>query len=232
MLRMRLSLLFVSLCLLRVPFLIADEAPPTGFAKWEKEIAAFEAADQKNPPVPNGIVFVGSSSIRMWKTLAEDFPQHRVLNRGFGGSQIADAVHFADRIVIPYQPRMVVLYSGGNDIAAGKSAEQVIADFKAFVSKIRTALPKAEIAYISVAGNPKRWAQLDKVKAVNAAAEAHMKEQPGCKFINVFPHMLGEDGLPKPHIFLDDQLHMNAEGYKIWAEVVRPFLPAPDLTPE
>ncbi|HEV7867453.1 MAG TPA: SGNH/GDSL hydrolase family protein [Chthoniobacteraceae bacterium] len=229
---MRLSLLcFASLLLLRVPCLVADEAPPTGFAKWEKEIAAFESADQRNPPPANGIVFVGSSSIRMWTTLAKDFPEHRVLNRGFGGSQIADALHFADRIIVPYQPRMVVLYSGGNDIAAGKSAEQVIADLKAFVAKVRTALPKAEIAYISVAGNPKRWAQLEKIKAVNAAAEAILKEQPGGKFINVFPHMLGEDGLPKPHIFLDDQLHMNAEGYKIWAEVVRPHLPPPDRQP-
>ena len=106
----------------------ADEPTPDRFAKWEKEIAAFEASDREQPPKKGGIVFIGSSSIRLWKTLAEDFPRHNVLNRGFGGSEVEDSVHFADRIVIPYAPRMIVLYAGGNDINAGKSPDRVSAD--------------------------------------------------------------------------------------------------------
>ena len=196
----------------------------TGSEKWEKEIEAFEKADMEHPPEPGGIVFVGSSSIRLWKTLAQDFPGHRVLNRGFGGSEIADSVAFAERIVIPYGPRQVVMYAGGNDLNAGRSPEKVIADFKAFAGKILASLPDAEIAYISSAPNPARWAQVEKVKAVNSAIEAWMKEQPRMKFINVFPHMLGADGLPKPEIFTDDKLHMNAAGYAIWKEVVGPYL--------
>ena len=196
----------------------------TGSEKWESEIAAFEAADRAKPPEKGGIVFVGSSSIRLWKTLAQDFPEQRVLNRGFGGSEIADATFFAERIVIPYAPRMVVLYAGGNDLNAGKSTEQVIANFKMFAAKICEKLPDTTIAYISIAGNPARWAQVEKVKTVNAAIEAWIGEQPRMKFINVFPHMMGADGLPKPEIFVEDKLHMNAAGYAIWKEVVGPFL--------
>jgi len=96
--------------------------------------------------------------------LAEDFPKHRVINRGFGGSQIIDSVGYADRIVLPYKPRLVVLYSGGNDINAKKSPEQVFSDFKSFVTKVRTALPKTRVAYISIAPNPARWDQVEKVR--------------------------------------------------------------------
>jgi len=207
-----------------------DKAPekPHNYEKWEKDIAAYEQADAQNLPAKGGIVFVGSSSIRLWRTLAQDFPQHRVLNRGFGGSEIADSTHFADRIVLPYAPRMVVLYAGGNDLNSRKSPEQVVANFKAFFAKVRAKLPDAEIAYISIAGNPARWAQVEKVKAVNAEIAAWLKDQPRTKFINVFARMLGEDGLPRPEIFVADKLHMNAEGYKLWTEIIGPFLPAPD----
>lgn len=199
--------------------------PPS---KWEKDIAKFEAQDEAKPPRKGGIVFVGSSSIRLWATLAEDFPNHHVLNRGFGGSQIADSVAFAERIVMPYAPRMVVMYAGGNDLNAGKSPEAVFADFVAFAGLVRAALPETEIAYISVAPNPKRWAQLEKVKALNAMVAHYCAKQPRMKFIDVFPHMLGADGLPKPDIFRADRLHMNDKGYRIWTEVVGKALPAAD----
>ena len=215
--------LLTALALAFAPVLRADDkapAKPHNFANWENEIAAFEKADAQTPPAKGGIVFVGSSSIRMWKTLAQDFPQHRVLNRGFGGSEIADSVHFADRIVLPYAPRMVVLYAGGNDLNNGRPPEEVFADFTAFAVKVHAALPAAEIAYISSAGNPARWAQVEKVQALNGMIEAYIKDQPNMKFINVFPRMLGDDGLPKPGIFVADQLHMNAEGYKDRKSVV------------
>ena len=213
----------LALFLLAQTHVCADDRAK-GSEKWEKDIAAFEKADREHPPEKGGIVFVGSSSIRLWKTLAQDFPEHRVLNRGFGGSEVADSVLFAERIVIAYTPRQVVLYAGGNDLNAGKSPEKVIADFKAFAGKIRAALPEAEIDYISIAGNPARWGHVEKVKAVNSAIEAWIKEQPRMKFIDVFSQMLGADGLPKPDIFVEDKLHMNAAGYAIWKEVVGPFL--------
>jgi lysophospholipase L1-like esterase len=225
-----MRLLSRALILLVLPLALHLRAQPAPgpSAKWEKEIAAFEATDRENPPPKNAIVFIGSSSIRKWTTLAEDFPQHQVINRGFGGSQLIDSVHFADRIVIPYEPRMVVLYAGGNDINAHKTAEQVFADFQAFVEKVHAKLPKTTIAYVSTAGNPARWSQVEEVKKANGFIEGYIEQHPGLKFINVFPRMLGSDGLPRPEIFVADRLHMNAEGYKLWTEIVGQYLPPPD----
>ena len=223
--------LVAALALALAPALRADDkapAQPHDFAQWENEIAALEKADALTPPPKGGIVFVGSSSIRLWKTLAQDFPQHRVLNRGFGGSEIADSVHFADRLVLAYEPRMVVLYAGGNDLNNGRPPAEVFADFQAFTARLRAQLPDAEIAYISSAGNPARWAQVGNVRALNGLIAAFIKDQPHMQFINVFTPMLGGDGLPRPEIFVADKLHMNAAGYQIWTATVRPFLPAPD----
>ncbi len=190
------------------------------FAKWEKEISAFEASDKTNPPPKEAIVFVGSSSIRLWKSLAKDFPDRAVVNRGFGGSQVIDSVHFADRIVLPYAPRQIVMYAGGNDIAAGKLPEQIFADFKAFVAKVQAALPATRITYIASAPNPSRWAQVERVRRLNQLVEEYTHTDSHLDFIDVFTHMLGPDGQPKPDIFLADRLHMNARGYALWREIV------------
>ena len=209
---------------------LSAQDAPKGPERWAPQIAEFEKQDAEKQPEKGGIVFTGSSSIRMWKTLGQDFPSHNVINRGFGGSQIADAIHFSDRLVVAYAPRMVVMYSGGNDINAGKAPEQVAADFRTFVEKVRAKLPEVKIAYISIAGNPARWKQVEKVKAANALIAEYCKTTPGVEFIDVFSQMLGEDGLPKPEIFLKDRLHMNAEGYKLWTGIVGPFLGAADHT--
>jgi lysophospholipase L1-like esterase len=207
----------------------AAPAPPparTNALPFEKEILAFEAADRTNPPPRGAVLFIGSSSIRLWKTLAADFPQHAVINRGFGGSQIADSVRYTPRLVLPHRPRLVVLYAGGNDINAGKTPDQVLADYRAFVQGVHAALPDTRIACISIAPNPARWTQVDRVRAANALIEAHTRTDPRLRFINVFPHMLGPDGLPQPDLFGQDRLHMNAAGYRIWTRVVAPFLEA------
>jgi lysophospholipase L1-like esterase len=192
-------------------------------AKWEKEIAAFEARDRTNPPPKNCIVFVGSSSIRLWTNLTADFPNLPVVNRGFGGSQLADSVNLAGRIITPYQPREVVIYAGGNDINAGKAPEVVYGDFVALATLLRAKLPGTRIAYISSAPNPQRWEQVEKVRQLNSLIESYCHRH-RMIFINVFPLMLGPDGQPKPDIFVADRLHMNAKGYAIWKNAVAPFL--------
>ena len=192
-------------------------------AKYEKEIAGLEARDRAHPPQRDCIVFVGSSSIRLWTNLATAFPGLPVVNHGFGGSHLADSVNFADRIIIPLAPRQVVIYAGGNDINAGKSPEVVYGDFVALVTKLRIALPQTRIAYISSAPNPQRWAQVEKVKRLNSLVQAYCHFH-GLTFINVFPLMLGPDGHPKPDIYVADGLHMNPKGYAIWREAVAPCL--------
>lgn len=209
--------------------LTAADHSSTQQSKWETEIAAFETADRTNPPPKKAILFIGSSSIRLWKTLAQDFPRHNVINRGFGGSEIADSVQYAERIVIPAEPRLIVLYAGGNDIHGGKSPEQVFADFKSFIAKVHAKLPRTRIAYISIAPNPARWAQVERVRATNKLiADYARKNSRRLDFIDVFPHMLGSDGLPKPDIYAPDRLHMNTNGYKLWTGLVQKHLGAAD----
>jgi lysophospholipase L1-like esterase len=228
-LRRLLSIMFAGLAAFQAGCHSPVAAPNSATAglaarPFENEIKAFEAMDKTNPPPTGAVLFIGSSSIRLWKTLADDFPKHRVINRGFGGSQIIDSVNYADRIVLPYKPRLIVLYAGGNDINAGKSSEQVFADYKAFVKKVHAALPKTRIDYISIAPNPARWAQVERVRAANNLIEAYTKTDKGLVFIDVFPKMLGEDGQPRPEIYGPDRLHMNAKGYELWKGLVGPYL--------
>ena len=164
-----------------------------------------------------------SGQTRRWTTLASDFPGLPVINRGFGGSQLADSVNFADRIITRYHPREVVIYAGSNDINAGKDPGVVFGDLVALVTRIRTGSPNAHICYISVAPSPSRWAQVEEVKRVNTLAKVYC-ERHGLSFIDVFPLMLGPDGQPKPDIYVEDQLHLNATGYAIWKSAVLPYL--------
>jgi lysophospholipase L1-like esterase len=202
----------------------AKPAPKSPSERWEKEIRAFEAADKKQPPPEGAVLFTGASGIRMWKTLAEDFPDQKVINRGFGGSEMADSVYFADRIVIPYKPRLIVIQAGGNDINGGKSPEQVLADFKAFVEKVRAKLPEVRIAYLSMNPSPSRWAQRDKQQKGNQLIGEYIAAGKNLDYIDFWDAMLGPDGQPRADLFIQDRLHNNAAGYKIRADIVRPHL--------
>jgi lysophospholipase L1-like esterase len=207
------------------PTLLAQTNPAE--SKWEADIKIFEASDKTNPPPKGAILFVGSSSIRLWKSLAQDFPEHKVINRGFGGSQLADSVAFADRIVIPYRPEMVLLYGGDNDIAAGKPPEQVFADFKSFVQKVYAKLPGVPVAYISIKPSIVRWQLVDKIKAANRMIEVYSITRKNPRliiFIDVFTPMLGTDGEPRKELFISDGLHLNAKGYELWTSVIKPYL--------
>ncbi|HZR17646.1 MAG TPA: SGNH/GDSL hydrolase family protein [Verrucomicrobiae bacterium] len=191
--------------------------------KWEKDIAAFEASDRTNPPPKGCIVFVGSSSIRFWSSLKTDFPGLPVVNRGFGGSELADSVHFADRIIFPYEPREVIVYAGANDLANGKSPQIVFGDFVALFRSIHERLPNARVVLIATAPNPSRWANVENMRKFNSLAQDYC-QQHGAIFVDVFSLMLGPDGQPKPDIFRDDRLHMNAKGYAIWKEALAPYV--------
>ncbi len=192
--------------------------------KWEEAIQAFEAADKTNPPPRDAILLVGSSSIRLWKNAPDQFPEHQLINRGFGGSHLADAVAFAGRIVIPYRPKLVLVYAGDNDIAAGKSPEQVAADFKAFVTQVRSALPATRIAFIAIKPSPSRRKFLPAVKAANQLIQDFIAGQSKLEYLDVFTPMLDANGEPCGEWFGDDQLHLNDAGYKLWAGIVKPVL--------
>jgi lysophospholipase L1-like esterase len=204
------------------PLLGAEKA--TGRERWEKNVAAFEAGDKVNPPPQGEILFIGSSTIVRWKTLAQDFPEYRVINRGFGGSQIADSVFYADRIVIPYRPRLIVLRAGGNDIHVGKTPERVLADFKAFVEKVRAKLPDVRVAYLSIDATPLRWADAEREEKANHLIKEYMATGKNLDFIDTRSVTLGPDGKPREELFGKDRLHFNEEGYKILTSIVRSYL--------
>lgn len=217
----RLAVLGISALALGIGSSIAQ---PADLAKWEKEISAFEASDKTNPPPRGAILFVGSSSIRLWTNLATAFPKQKVINRGFGGSQIADSVAFADRIILPYKPKMVVFYAGDNDIANGNSPEQVLADFKRFVGTVHDARPGTTIAFISIKPSPSRWHLADKQKAANQLIKALCEKEKQLSYIDVFTPMLGANGEPRPELFVEDRLHLNTKGYELWRSVIEPHL--------
>lgn len=207
------------------PWLAALCAEGPDFAKWEKEISAYEQSDRTNPPPRGALLFIGSSTIRLWKTLAQDFPNHSLINRGFGGSQIVDSTHFAERIIFPYEPQMILLRAGGNDLNAGKSPERVFADFKEFVSTIHARMPRTPVVFISWCPSIARWKQADQEKTLNRLVEAYARRTPHVQYIETYDMTLGPDGRPRPELFVEDKLHLSAEGYKLLAERVRPLLP-------
>jgi lysophospholipase L1-like esterase len=213
-----LLLLLAALC----PAAVSAQTPPAN--QWEAEIRKFEESDRVQPPPPGAVLFVGSSSVRLWQSLVEDFPGVKVINRGFGGSQIADSTFYADRIVVPYKPRMVVLYAGDNDLAAGRTPRQVFEDYKAFVARVSRELPQAKIAFISIKPSPSRAALLPKVREANGLIRDYVSRDKRLAYIDVFTPMMGADGSPRPELFGPDMLHMNREGYLLWKSVVAPYL--------
>ena len=193
-------------------------------SRWEKYIARFEAADKQQLPQPAGVLFIGSSSIRMWKTLEQDFAGLPVINRGFGGSQIADSNHFAGRIVHPYKPRQIVLYAGDNDVAAGKSPETVLADFQQFLKTVRAKLPKVRVSFIAIKPSLSRWKLSGKMAMANSLVRDACGKDKRLDYIDIWLPMLGANGKPRPDLFLGDGLHLNAKGYALWTSIVKPHL--------
>jgi lysophospholipase L1-like esterase len=195
-------------------------------ARFEPEIATFEKWDRQNAVPRDAILFVGSSSIRLWQT-AESFPDLPVINRGFGGSTIADVNHFADRIVFKYKPRVIVFYAGDNDIAAGRSPDKVFADFERFANMVELRLPHTQIVFLSIKPSPSRWKLWPQSQTVNARVKELMKNNDRLTYIDVATPLLGPDGQPRKELFRDDGLHLNPSGYKLWNEALAPQLHTP-----
>ena len=197
---------------------------PIAVDRSESEIRAYEASDRATAPSAGGIVFVGSSSIRLWRSLAADFAGLPVLNRGFGGSTLPEAIHYLPRIVLPYRPRTVVLYEGDNDLTFGWGPQRVAADYVQFVRVVRDALPTTRIVFISVKPSPSRWHLVDQQREVNRLVRDIAARDTLQTFVDVFTPMLGANGRPRPELFLADSLHMTPAGYVVWREQVAPHL--------
>ena len=193
-------------------------------SQWEPEFAQFDAQDRATPPRPGGVVFVGSSSIRMWTTLDHDFPGVPALNRGFGGSEAGDVAQFAERIVVPYRPRVVVFYAGDNDLAAGKTPAQVLSAFQSFVATMHRDLPRTRIVFVSIKPSLARWSIVDKMRAANQLVRDLVRTDDRLAYVDVFTPMLDASGQPRRELYQADGLHMTPAGYAIWRELIGPVI--------
>lgn len=199
-------------------------ACPPSPQPWQSDIDRLVADDSAHPTPRHAVLFVGSSSVRMWATLATAFPGVPTINRGFGGSVIADSTYYANRIVIPYHPRVIVMYAGDNDIAEGCTPQQVLEEFKAFVARVRRAEPDVAVVYISIKPSLARWNLWPDMHAANREIARWADTQTRVTFVDVATSMLGADGKPRPDLFREDGLHMSPAGYAIWVAALKPVL--------
>jgi lysophospholipase L1-like esterase len=189
-------------------------------AKWEKEVATIEKRQAEQSPEKGGIVFGGSSTVRLWD-LAKSFPDWKATNSGFGGSEIRDVTHFADRLVFKHDPRAIVLYAGDNDVNSGRTPELVLADFRAFVEMARKKVPKARTYFIAIKPSPARWAKFETQSRANALVNEFCARDDRLAYIDVVPLLFGKDGRPREELYVKDQLHLSPAGYEVLSEAVR-----------
>lgn len=206
--------------------LVSRTAQAQNNAPFENEIRAFEQADRKSPPRSGGLLFVGSSSIRMWD-LEKSFPHYPVINRGFGGSEMSDVVRYMDRIIVPYRPRLIILYEGDNDIASGKKPTDVFASFQKMAERLTDRLPVTQVVVLSIKPSPSRWELYPQMQEANDLIRRFCEQKARYQFVDVGTALLGPDGQPDERFFQRDGLHLNEEGYAEWAKIVEPFLNTP-----
>lgn len=201
------------------PAVVADDTT----TPWKSAFDAFATDDAAHPHPPGGVLFVGSSSIRLWSDLEDQFRDLPVvIKRGFGGSQLSDCVKHLSRLVLRYRPRTVLVYAGDNDLAAGSAPSEVLHRFAAFAEGVHQALPDTEIFYISIKPSPARLALLPQIRATNALIRDYAERDGKVDYIDVFTPMLDASGRPRRELFRADALHLNADGYALWKRVIAP----------
>ena len=188
--------------------------------KFEPEIRKFEVVDKRTPPPAGAVLFTGSSSIRLWTNLTADLPGRQVLNRGFGGSQMSDLLHFFDRVVVPYHPSMIVVYEGDNDLEEGKTVDAVHADFRTFLRRVREKLPDTSVTLLAVKPSPARRRLLAEQRDLNLRLRDLAATEPGLGFIDTATPLLAPDGSMRPELYREDGLHLNADGYALWRKAI------------
>lgn len=211
----------ISILTLLVSLAGSSEREGSRFERWEDDIAEFEERDRESPPPEDCLLFVGSSSIRLWD-LEDAWPDEATVNNGFGGSTLADAIHYFDRLIAPYQPRAILLYAGDNDIAGGLSPEGTRDDFVTLLDRIRSEFPDVLVGFIAIKPSRKRWEIWPEMREANELIAEHCETDDGAVFVDIAAPMLADaEGAPGEKWFADDGLHMSDYGYEIWARTVK-----------
>jgi lysophospholipase L1-like esterase len=218
---MKKYLLLLGLALLQISGHLWAQSPE----RFQNDIHTIQQFDKMYAPPLHPILFVGSSSIRKWDDLERNFSRYVVLNRGVGGAITNDVTYYAKDIIFPYAPRQIVVYVGENDLpAANVNADTLLQRFTVLYAKIRSELPTIPLIYISIKPSPSRAAFFDKAKQTNALIKDFLAKEKNTVFVDIYPKMLGKDGLPRKELFLEDMLHMNKQGYAIWEKAIQPYL--------
>jgi lysophospholipase L1-like esterase len=207
---------------------LGAEQAPAEPNRFEKNVLAYEAADKASPAPRGAILLVGDSQFYRWRTLAEDLPGHTVVNRGIDSFQTSDLVHFTERLVLPYAPRLIVMHVGGNDVNNGRSPEQILSDVQTFVRNVRAVMPAVPIAFSSITPGPGRWNQAAVRRQTNHTVKTWVTAQPNMHFIDLWDVMLTPEGQPREDLWVEDRIHPNQAGYRIRVQAMRPLLGPPD----
>ena len=196
-------------------------------AKFERQVSEYQAADRATPPPRHAILFAGDSQFYRWKTIHEDLPGYTLINRGIDSFQFRDLIHYVDRLVIPYAPRLIVLHVGGNDVHNGRTPAQVLEDFRTFVRRVRAKLPGVRIVWSSITPGPGRWDEAPQRRETNRVMREYIATQPDLGYVDLWNAMLTPDGKPREDIWVEDRVHPNHAGYLIRVQLTRPFLAEP-----
>jgi lysophospholipase L1-like esterase len=200
---------------------MAEAGPRDGF--WERGLRVFAVEDKKAELITGGVVFLGSSSIRLWPT-HDFFPDLVAVNRGISGSHLADARLYVDKTVFPYRPKLIVFYAGENDISSGSRPEHVLTEFQNFVQRVHEELTESKIAFISIKPSPIRRAIWSRMREANVLVELFCTSDERLRYVDVANHMLDREGNPRPELFREDGLHMNNFGYQLWTRILSPIV--------
>ena len=192
--------------------------------RYEQEIQQFEKMDSQEMPPTGAVLFTGSSSIRMWETLAEDFAPLPVINRGFGGSTLPEVLHYAERINFKYEPKLIVLYCGENDIAEGTTPIEAFQHFKKYIGETEKNLAGVPIIFVSAKPSVARWELWKKYEQFNELAQRFATARPNLHYVDISPTLLDKNGEPDPKLFIEDGLHMNGRGYGKWVRALKPLV--------
>jgi lysophospholipase L1-like esterase len=194
--------------------------------EFYNEIRQFKKQDSINHPPTNAILFIGSSSFTKWKDVHSYFPNHTIINRGFGGSSLPHLIYYFNDVILPYQPKQIIIYCGENDLASSDTVQPVLVlqRFKQLFEMIRSRFNKVNVVFISIKPSPSRAALMHKMEESNKLIKKFLKKKERTAYVNVYHQMLLLDGTPNPSLFIEDNLHINAKGYAIWKKALQPHL--------
>jgi len=214
------------LLLLLLAFACANLFAQSNKPAFYNDIQQFRKMDSVQAPPTNAILFVGSSSFTKWTDVKDYFPGYSIINRGFGGSTLADVLRYEEDVIFRYNPKQIVIYCGENDVASSDTitANTVFNRFTSLFSDIRAVFPNVPVVFLSLKPSPSRWQLREKAKATNQLIEQYLSKQKNAQFVDVWKPMLGKDGKPRQELFIEDNLHMNAKGYAIWQKLIQPTL--------